>query len=101
MVKITTATAIMTISAIRTAQHLHPFCHCSMTSNKYKLGHHFSITQFGSPTAQIPLESGSSADKRFRTDPKTLIRTVSYTSHKPMYKVNDDGFIKPFEAKPS
>ena len=29
-----------------------------------------------------------------------LIRTVSYTSHKPMYKVNDDGFIKPFEAQP-
>ena len=37
---------------------------------KYKFGHHFSITQFGSPTAQIPLESGSSADKRFRTDLK-------------------------------
>ena len=35
---------------------------------KYKLGHHFSVTQFGSPTAQILLESGSSADKRFRTD---------------------------------
>ena len=68
---------------------------------KYKLGHHFSVTQFGSPTAQIPLESGSSADKRFRTDLKILIRTVSFTSHKPMYKVNDDGFIKPFEAKPS
>ena len=37
---------------------------------KYKFGHHFSIKQFGSPTAQIPLESGSSADKRFRTDLK-------------------------------
>ena len=37
---------------------------------KYKSGHHYSITQFGSPTAQIPLESGSSADKRFRTDLK-------------------------------
>ena len=35
---------------------------------KYKFGHRFSITQFGSPTPQIPLESGSSADKRFRTD---------------------------------
>ena len=67
---------------------------------KYKFGHHFSITQFGSPTAQIPLESGSSAHKRFRTDLKILIGTVSYTSHKPMYKVND-GFIKPFEAKAS
>ena len=65
---------------------------------KYKFGHHFSIMQFGSPTAQIPLESGSSADKRFRADLKILIRTVSYTSHKQMYKVNDDGFIKPFEA---
>ena len=30
-----------------------------------------------------------------------LIRTVSYTSHKPMYKVNKDGFNKPFDAKPS
>ena len=30
-----------------------------------------------------------------------LIRTVSYTFHKPMYKVNEDGFNKPFEAKPS
>ena len=39
---------------------------------KYKFGHHFSITQFGSPTTQIPLESGSSADKRFRTDLKNL-----------------------------
>ena len=37
---------------------------------KYKFGHHFLITQFGSPTAQIPLESGSSADERFRTDLK-------------------------------
>ena len=36
--------------------------------SKYKFGHHISITQFGSPTAQIPLESGSSADKRFMTD---------------------------------
>ena len=33
IVMITTAIAIMTISAIRTAQHLHPFYHCSMTSN--------------------------------------------------------------------
>ena len=33
MVMITTAIAIMTISAIRTAQHLHPFYHFSMTSN--------------------------------------------------------------------
>ena len=33
MVMITTAIAIMTISAIRTAQHLHLFYHCSMTSN--------------------------------------------------------------------
>ena len=37
---------------------------------KYKFSHHFSITQFGSVTAQIPLESSSSADKRFRTDLK-------------------------------
>ena len=37
---------------------------------KYKFGHRFSITQFHSPTAQIPLESGSSVDKRFRTDLK-------------------------------
>ena len=28
------------------------------------------VTQFGSPTAQIPLESGSSADERFRIDLK-------------------------------
>ena len=61
---------------------------------KYKFGH-FSVTQFGSPTAKIPLESGSSADKRFRTDLNFfLIRTVLYTSHKPMYKVNDDGFMR-------
>ena len=33
MVMITTAIAVMTISANRTAQHLHPFYHCSMTSN--------------------------------------------------------------------
>ena len=32
---------------------------------------------------------------------KILIRTVSYTSHKPMYKVNKDGFNKPFEMKPT
>ena len=35
---------------------------------KYKFSHHFSITQFGySSRTKIPLESGSSADKRFRT----------------------------------
>ena len=33
MVMITTAIAIIAISAIRTAQHLPPFYHCSMTSN--------------------------------------------------------------------
>ena len=32
---------------------------------------------------------------------KFLIRTGSYTPHKPMNKVNDDGFNKLFEAKPS
>ena len=37
---------------------------------KYKFGHHFSFMQLGSPTAQIPLESGSLADKRFTTDLK-------------------------------
>ena len=33
MVMITTAIAIMTISAIRTAQHLYTLYHCGMTSN--------------------------------------------------------------------
>ena len=33
VVMITTAIAIMTISAVRTAQHLHPFYYCSVTSN--------------------------------------------------------------------
>ena len=40
--------------------------------DQVKFGHQFSLTQFGSPTAQIPLESGSSADKRFRTDLKNV-----------------------------
>ena len=32
---------------------------------------------------------------------RKILITVSYTSHKPMYKVNEDGFNKPFHAKPS
>ena len=36
---------------------------------KYKFSHHFSITQFGSPTAQRSLLN-LAADKRFRTDLK-------------------------------
>ena len=43
---------------------------CAACDIKYKFGHHFSVTQFGSPTVQIPLESGSSADKRSRIDLK-------------------------------
>ena len=60
----------------------------------------FSITQFGSPTAQIPLESGSSTDKRFRTDLKIFNKNcIIYVSQADVQ--NDDGFIKPFEVKPS
>ena len=40
--------------------------------DQVKFDHHFSLTQVGSPTAQIPLESGSSTDKRFRTDLKNV-----------------------------
>ena len=35
-----------------------------------KIGSCYSVMKFGSPTTQIPLESGSSADKRFRIDQK-------------------------------
>ena len=69
---------------------------------KYKFSHHFSITQFGSPTAQRSLLNlAVQQTKGLGLTLKFLIRTASYTSHKPTYKVNDDGFIKPFEAKPS
>ena len=39
MVMITTAIAIMTISAIRTAQHLHPYCYyyCYYYKKSYKI----------------------------------------------------------------
>ena len=69
---------------------------------KYKFSHHFSITQFGSPTAERSLLNlAVQQTKGLGLTLKFLTKTASYTPRKPMYKVNDDGFIKPFEAKPS
>ena len=57
-----------------------------------KIWSQFSGTQISSPASQIPLESGSSAHKRFRIDLKKELYYIM--SCKPMYKVNEDGFCK-------